>query len=73
MAGYLARYPAIWIGDWLSGGLIGCWLAHCAGWMLGCLAGLAGLASWLSGSSFGWLPTWLSGWLASYLAGYLTE
>ena len=76
MAGYLARYPAIWIGDWLSGGLIGCWLAHwLADWVVACsLAGC--LAVWRLIGGAGRLVIWgpgdldLAGCLYGYEVGW---
>ena len=73
MAGYLARYPAIWIGDWLSGGLIRRWLIYClANWAVACsLAGC--LAGWRT-DWWGWQADYLGGpgdleiWLATYMA-----
>ena len=83
----MARYPAIWIGDWLSGGLIGCWLAHwLANWVVACsLAGC--LAVWRTdwrGWQAGylgrpgdldliWLAAYVAIWLAGKLSGWLSE
>ena len=80
MAGYLVRYPAIWIGNWKSGGLIGRWLAYwLANWRVACsLAGCLTVwwthwRGWQAGPGDLDLVGYLAGCYVGKLFGWLSD